>query len=857
MDDFPLERPELNGSLMSLEFGQGGRIYQLWASDPNSQEESEEFQFVGPPVQMGEELAEDYYPGTILLGARTDPDEPWIVSRNTRAEHTGDDDDPGVVTFDYEFAFLEELQATGKFYEVGGKMPQIVWELSIKNRSRRSIEIGELGFPLCLNNVLDGFPRTDKGTREMFYDRVHVHKFIGGAASYIYAQRMPGIGPGLMIFPGGDTRWEFVNHVQASLNTTYQWEGIPVVYVHSQAAIEREGWPEWFYGHTSTVLEPGETRRYEMRFATGDRVYTDGATGALALAGRPTFKLYPAAVAPIDSGISLEIAGSTPTRFWSDVQVEMENDSDEHGGYCHITPTLGPGTIRVGFEDTAGRDSETQILFTRPIAELIQARADWILDNQVVREGPLKGAIVPADNLTADPYLDIRHYTAPFTLKCCLSEALFLAEKNASMPVAAEIEVLDTFLTDFLEGTVRNPADGSIGCVLPTSHGTAACFGYPDVYPITALLYGAMARIAATYGAKRQSADYLELAGETAVAMWRQALTDPVLDGPIPLMSYLPGLADQLDAAGFIQEAGELRMLLDERWSRLASRKYSFAPGGFWEPDGFEEVLAAARHEKDLDLKDRVFRCLASGKSLSPCWWWYGSDKRWGVGPEGNDAAIDNGELCLGTPTVANSCLLFSIFGRDYAHLPEQIVRLAFAGMLSLWALVREDGAAGMAFCPDPASGHFGMAATTGDIGLAMFHYLRWSGAYVLPSLGRSLLTYGCRFEVEEERQTEVFTIRPWEGVGRRIIVRQVGMEVETTAGRIEELRFDARKRNARISLQNASDKDLTTELIVKGMWGRQCRAAGKTYVAEGGAIRVPVLMPANGKARIDIEVCE
>ncbi|HSI71583.1 MAG TPA: DUF5695 domain-containing protein [Fimbriimonas sp.] len=853
MDPFEVERPELNGTLMSLEFGQGGRIQQLWASDPGSQQDSEEFQFVAPPVQMGEEVAEDYYPGTILLGARMDPEDPWIVSRNTRAEHTGDDDDPSVVTFEYEFSFLEDLEATGKFYELGGRLPEVVWELSIRNRSRRSIEIGELGFPLALNNVLDGFSRTDLGTREMFYDRVHVHKFIGGAASYIYAQRMPNVGPGLLIYPGGDTRWEFINHVQASLNTNYQWDGIPVVYIHSRAAMEREEWPEWFFGHSSTVLEPGETRRYEMRFTTTNQ---EGPINALHLVGRPCFKLFPAAVAPIDSHISLEIAGATPTRFWTDLPVEMENDSDEHGGYCQVWPKDGPGTIRVGFEDSAGRDSETQILFTRPIAELIQARCDWILENQVVREGHLRGAIVSADNMSAEAFTDIRHFTNPFALKCAIGEALFLAEKNASQPLAQEVEALNEFV-DFFETTIRNPADGSVGCVLPTTTGTAACFAFPDVYPVAALFYGAMARIAAVYGARRKPNEYLKLAGETATAMWRHALSDPQIDHPIPLLSYLPGLADQLDSAGLIEQAGELRMLLDHRWTRMAERKYPFAPGGYWEPEAFEEVVAAARHSGNLELKDRAFRCLAASKSLSPCWWWYGADKRWGVGIEGNDAALDNGELCQGASSVANSALLFSIFQRDYAQLPEQHVRLAFAGMLGLWSLIRDDGAAGMAFCPDPASAHFGMAPTTGDIGLAMYHYLRHAGAYVLPSLGRSLLTFGCRFDVEEDRQTEIFTIVPWDGVGRRIVVRQVGMEVETSAGRLEELQFDARKRNARISLQNASDKDLTTELIVKGMWGRRVNVAGVSYAAEAGAVRIPVQLPAMGKARIDIEVCE
>ena len=39
-------RADLTGSLISMEFGPGGRIVQLWASDPSLPEEGEEFQFI-------------------------------------------------------------------------------------------------------------------------------------------------------------------------------------------------------------------------------------------------------------------------------------------------------------------------------------------------------------------------------------------------------------------------------------------------------------------------------------------------------------------------------------------------------------------------------------------------------------------------------------------------------------------------------------------------------------------------------------------------------------------------------------------------------------------------------------------
>lgn len=163
MDDFGIDRQELTGALISLEFGTGGRIQQLWVGDPAAPQDSDEFQFVAPPLMMGEETSEDYFPGTILLGARTSPNAPWIVSRNTRAETISDDEDTSTVSFRYDFSFLDDIRTTGKFYEIQGIIPQIAWDIEITNSSRRSIEIGELGFPLALNNVLEGFPRRTAG----------------------------------------------------------------------------------------------------------------------------------------------------------------------------------------------------------------------------------------------------------------------------------------------------------------------------------------------------------------------------------------------------------------------------------------------------------------------------------------------------------------------------------------------------------------------------------------------------------------------------------------------------------------------------------------------------------------------
>lgn len=856
MDDFSLDRQELTGALISIEFGPGGRIQQLWASDPNAPDESEEFQFVAPPMNMGEELTDDYFPGTILLGARTHPEDPWIVSRNARAEPVEDGDDGHVVAFRYEFAFLDEIHATGRYYEIPGQIPQIAWDVVIKNDNRRSIEIGELGFPLALNNVFEGFPRTDKGARELFADRVQVHKFIGGAASYVFAQRLNARPPGLLIFPGGETGWEFFNHVPGSLHTPFRWEGIPVVYAHSRAAIEREGWSEWFGGHTSVVLEPGEERTYQMRFVPVDRDRTDNLSATLAACGRPAMRLLPGAVAPAEVGIAIEVAGATPTRFLSSVEMELETDADEEGGFCFVRPEE-PGPLSIAFEDTQGRMSECQLLFTAPIEDLIRARAEWIVSHQIHEGGGvLFNAIVPAENVTAQPITDPDAYVAPFGIESSLSDALYLAEKNTIYPDERQIKILDNYLCDFIEDDLQNPGDGSVGSSFPDLRSVATNFGRPQVYPVVACLYQSMARLADGYGGTEHDAKhYLERAARCMLAMQDYVEPSTFSTSAVPLMSYLPSLILDLRQAGLNDAAKVLDTFLLKRDRDLLRRRYPFGSEVSWTAGGFDECFTAARRHANEELQERTLRCAYAARSLAPCWWWYGSDKRWLDDGDGNPAGTDRGELCLGPTTAANSMMLLRTLDRDYTTLPDATLRLAFGGMLGVWALVRPDGAAGMAFCPDPASRHFGMSAVTGDVGLGLFHYLRGVASWVLPTRYSGVTTFGCHFEVETEDEVEVFMVRPWDGVGRRVIVRQIGLEVETSLGKITELRFDARKRHARVTIVNPGNTERTSKVRVKGLWGSRFSVDGKELHSENGELHAQIDLPGNATVTTEITV--
>jgi len=845
MDEFGIDRPELTGTLISMEFGAGGRIGQMWVANPNLPDENEEFQFVLSPINMGDEIVEDYYPGTILLGARNHPEDPWIVSRNAMARQIDDEEDPSKVTFEYEFSFLEEIEAIGKFYERPGVVPQICWDLTLTNKGRATIEIGELGFPFALNNLFEGYPLTDTGIAEMYKDRVYVHKFIGGAASYLFAQRMNAEAPGLLIFPGDDTKWEFYNHVPASLNTPFRWEGIPVVYIHSRAAIEREEWREWFNDHSTLILEPNESRTYQMRFVPTERDRFDSVNPVLAACGQPAIRLLPGAVVPADVGVAVEVVGATPTRFFTDTEAELETDSDEEGGFCFVKPD-GAGAVNLSFEDTKGRESNTHLLFVEPIEKLIQARASWIVDHQI-NDAPgtnLHGAILPADIHTTERLTAIDDYLGPFGVESSLADAMFLAEKNTIYPVMHEIKVLEKYIEQFVLDDLQNPADASVGSTFADEKSVAMNTGRAQVYVLATNLYLAMADLVDLGLAEDR--DYVEMASRTWHAFHLYASTPHKLSEAL-LITEVRTRKD-LSGSGTRIRGATIQPILDDK-------AFPYYGESSWSTRSFREVFQLVMgHSR----REEAIRLAYAARSLSPSWWWYASDKRFLEEQEApHPAMVDKGEMCLGPTTVVNSLMFFHMLDRDYISLPDSYLRLAFGGMLGIWALVRADGAGSMGFCPDAASKQFGMSALTGDIGISLFAYLRNVGSYVLPTRTAGVLTFGCHFEMDSEADRDLFTVRPWDGVGRKIVVRQLGLEVRTSFGTIRELKFDSRKRWIRLIVHNPAHRGMEATLFVKGMWGLKVEFDGQTAESEKGSFTIPLTLKDRETREIELRVIE
>lgn len=815
MDEFALDRTGLDGFLISMEFGPGGRISQLWASDPASPDPGEQFQFCAANLPMGEESASDYLPGTLLIGARTHPEEPFVLVRNNGAsdpDGDAEDEDGEGAFFEYDLGFLEELSATGRFYEMDDS-PTVAWDIVLTNKSRRSVEIGELAFPFAFNTPLVAGGRTDTALRELAKERVALHKFLGGEASYLLATRLGGAGGGLLVTPAPGTSWEFATHVPSSLTTDWDWEGVPVVYVHSRAAAEREDWGEWTGEHTATVLEPGETRTYGIRFTA-----IPSGIEPPVVPGHPTFRPFPGAVAPADVGIGIEVTGVTPARFTSTDPGELETDADENGGFLFVRP-VEPGPVRIGMVDTEDGESELHLLFTPPIRDLVEARAAFVTERQLVRSGPLEGAFAPFDLVDERPLTDPGAFESPFGIEAGLSEAIFLAEKNRVMPVAEEREALLRFLDGWIPRKVQNPGDGTVASRLPDFDGVAFDTSRPDTYALLAYLQLLM--------------DRPEAAARTLAAMGERASLEA--GRPIPFLGVATALHPDPPEAALA------------RRRRIASRRYPFAGAGAWTLRGWDEVIEAAESEGREDLLVRAVRALSASRSVAPSWWRYGSDKEASDPSDLGPYLADRGERCL-TPTSAiNSAALLEVFFRRPRPMPEALIRASFGGLLSPWALVRSDGAAGDGFGPDPGSKNFGIGASSGRIGLALAAYLRVASATVATAPGGPQ-PFLCHLDAEERNGRERITIAPWDGLGREVRARAFGLRVVARGARIVSIAFPPDKSTLDVTLADPFGEDRT--LVVEGLWGVRARisdaGSGESRIIEADRGVFSVAVPSS-----------
>ncbi len=837
MDDFEfgIEPAELSTSVMNFSFGAAGKITSLWISEANGAFGGDQ-QFVSGPIVIGDETSDEYVPGTILLGTRTDIEEPWIVSRNTGGDVQNSEN---IVDIDYDFSLLSDLTVKGKFYESVEQPGVVVWEITIKNKSRQSVEIGEFGFPLALQTSLEGFPISDEGMNSLLTERLILQKHIGGAGSYLAAKKVCGDPPGLLIFPGKDTSFEFYHSSPLSLRLSPGWQGIPILYIHSRATIEREDWGEWFFDHTSIVMEPKEERTYQICFAPILARHGYDVPLALSEYGVPTFRPVPGAVVPQDVPLIVEVSGTRPAEFSSDdPEAELDSESDEFGGTVSVK-SRKTGQSRILVKDMDDREAWAHIYVVKPIRELVESRAKWICKHQVATEGPFQYAIVPVD-LTEEPK-QLSEFDTSWAITSSLADAIFLAEKNRIYFDPDQVKVIDDYVEKFLLMRFHKPGQGAFGAICPPWKDSIAMdASRAQLYVLAAKFYLSCSDLATSAKLTRSSEEYVDLAHELVRGMLKFA-----------------------DREGFVAQTlyGANELYRFDEWEDLRDHFLDRSRLPFWSGRYFSlatlgEVSVMAELTDSMSATGSVEQLCLAHKSASPNWWSFGAEPRPTTDYEGHGYLPDYAEVYPSYTSVALSQAMTTWLKRDYTRLDEAGLRLASGGMLAPWSLVREDGALTMGFCPDLGSSQRGIVSFSGDAGFALADYLRYSTGYLLSSFDRGFVPLGVHFESYPRDGMTVIRLEPWDGVGRRIVVRHLNLTIEVDGAKIDVVEFDVNLRWAKITLDNPTEAmKRKTKIAVEGLWGTKFVVTDAESRFEEGILNLETTVEAGRLKEIEIRV--
>jgi len=150
----------------------------------------------------------------------------------------------------------------------------MLWDITLKNKSDKYIEFGDIGLPMPWNNKY-------RSVSDTYDNRLTVHNFAGADSGYSYAIRTSGEG-NFMLFtpvPESGARIEYVDYWmqeagELRAGATYtNWTGdsggwfpgLNVLYIHSKD-IQKTG-RGYFTDASSLVLGPDEEQTYQFKFS--------------------------------------------------------------------------------------------------------------------------------------------------------------------------------------------------------------------------------------------------------------------------------------------------------------------------------------------------------------------------------------------------------------------------------------------------------------------------------------------------------------------------------------------------------------------------------------------------------------
>ncbi len=712
--------------------------------------------------------------GTVLGRYREKPGQAWQAFSNRSGSIRPD----GYVNSTIRYSAKSPGSPLSIAWEYSKLSNGLQWRFSIKNEGDKQLEIGSLYMPASLNTYFG----LHGSQRRTYCKRVMMHNLVCRRGSYLFAEPLSSRPPFLVILPRFDEGFECMWHDRDELaGCQPAWEGLLNVGIHTLAEKEILGFDAWYNGHSSLMLAAGTEKSFAMDLLFV-RSY-DEINSTLVQEGMPALEPRPAMVVPMDMPAAFELKSRIPFCIEAPAGVTLDKSRggcEEESGGTGMSSTHGirfanPGehTLKV----TTGRgESLYHFLAIPPIEDLIKARGRFIATKQkYINPGSERNhAFLMWDAedktlVTDPPYA----FLAGGSDEACLADPVFLSAKQIFFPEKDETEALEEYIEHFLFGKVQDRNDFGVkrwvsepGTTNRAVEGhdigswTDRSFNYPHVFNIYYSMYVAGKRYGMTR--KRSAIEYIEMAARTALAFFEFG---KCLNGAEELGNIgdraLELIVGSLEKEGLDALHARLTCSMEPKTRYLTQNTYPYASEYTFDTTGYEAVYWIRKAAKDTGGVSSVLSTILGTRGKQPFWYHFGGDVRWGWG---NSKFISPDEICFNYMCALNARALMDAFMH---HCPDHwFLRLAFAGSVAPWALVKRDGCT-HDFCGwEPGRVRFDPWSSEMGIGIAASLFTLAS--VVLLDRGQSPVVFGC----SAKEKAGKLLVTPADGVRRRLVVR-------------------------------------------------------------------------------------
>jgi hypothetical protein len=454
---------------------------------------------------------------------------------------------------------------------------------------------------------------------------------------------------------------------------------------------------------------------------------------------------------------------------------------------CFTLEVKRHGPLHLDLRRPDGRATRILLFGTHPLPEAARRRAGRVDREQYYRRPRhvLNGALLIRHNPSGKLVARLGDLWGCGCYEGGIGEARFLAEKNVLDPDPREVARLRTYAHGFLT-RLHNRKTGEVYWYLPPAMAHRS-FNYTHV----ANFYFAMYRLHRRSPRFGDAREWLELAMDAFEGMFRHSRPALLPIGQIG-GEMIRLIVSECERIGLDRQYEDVLAQLARRQKTVSAVDPPRPPN-----NGYDNVClgeyAQARRLLGNDRGARmVTNIMVSARGPQPVWFQYASEKRWwdAIGHDPYRAWADLAETCLHYSVGSNTQAFLEAYESTGDPL---LLELGAGGLRGQWGLVDREGRAAMCFTPNPLSPNYGFNQYSGDAGSGLSGALCNAACYVVRDPDFGWIALGGRVSC----RGSTLRVEPRDAARRRVVVRELGLEVLSPDTPIGHVRINPHTRTA------------------------------------------------------------